>query len=59
MLSGYKLVFNVPGLPYVEPGFASVRAVVSESSDTPGGREEGNRFDREVHGVAYELTAEV
>ena len=25
VLRGYELVFNVPGLPYVEPAFASVR----------------------------------
>jgi len=34
VLHGYKLVFNVPGLPYVEPGFASVMRVVAAADGT-------------------------
>ena len=35
VLPGYELVFNVPGLPFVEPAFASVRRVVGEKHDAP------------------------
>lgn len=44
VLRGYELAFNVPGLPLVEPSFASVRVA----------REGANgRFSNECHGVAH------
>ena len=33
VLPGYELVFNVPGLPFIEPAFASVRHVVTGKTD--------------------------
>ena len=57
VLPGYELVFNVPGLPFVEPAFASVRRVVGEKHDAPStGR--FARFATETHGVAYVVTDE-
>ena len=69
VLEDYKLVFTVPGLPYVEPGFASVTRVrdddghggadgadegADEGADTPTpGDPSLDRYEREVHGVAY------
>ena len=52
VLPDYRLVFDVPGLPYVEPGFASVRRV---STDRPGPDPDDPlaRYEREVHGMAY------
>ena len=52
VLPDYKLVFTVPGLPYVEPGFASVTRV------GPGDDRDaaGSKYEREVHGVAYTVT---
>ena len=49
VLRGYELVFNVPGLPYVEPAFASVREARADAS---------GRFELECHGVAHEITSE-
>ena len=52
VLPDYRLVFDVPGLPYVEPGFASVRRV----SPIPGPPDPDDplaRYEREVHGMAY------
>lgn len=46
ILHGYKLSFNQPGLPYREPGFATVDPIDSnDGEDIP-----------EVHGVAYLMT---
>ena len=69
VLEDYKLVFTVPGLPYVEPGFASVTRVreddgqrgaegADRGADIPGdaatpGDPSLDRYEREVHGVAY------
>lgn len=69
VLEDYKLVFTVPGLPYVEPGFASVTRVrdddgrggaegadegADRGADTPNpGDPSLDRYEREVHGVAY------
>ena len=69
MLEDYKLVFTIPGLPYVEPGFASVTRVrdddgqrgaegADRGADIPGdaatpGDPSLDRYEREVHGVAY------
>ena len=47
VLPGYQLAFNVPGLPYVEPSFASVRVAPADAVE---------RFERECHGVAHEIT---
>ncbi len=49
VLRGYELVFNVPGLPYVEPAFASVREARADAS---------GRFELECHGVAHEITSD-
>lgn len=57
VLPGYELVFNVPGLPFVEPAFASVRRVVGEKHDAPSNGRFA-RFATETHGVAYVVTDE-
>jgi hypothetical protein len=69
VLPNYKLSFNVPGLPYVEPGFASVKRVdgVSGSTDrdtdtdtaaADADDDDLSKYGREVHGVAYVVTDE-
>ena len=73
VLRGYELVFNVPGLPYVEPGFASVRRIgtttatsddaVADDGDADIINDDGSdsslsKYSREVHGVAYVVTDE-
>ena len=40
VLPKYKLVFNVPGLPYVDPGFASVKAVNDDEEEEEEEEEE-------------------
>ena len=57
VLPGYELVFNVPGLPFVEPAFASVRRVVGKTDDAPS-KGRFARFATETHGVAYVVTDE-
>jgi hypothetical protein len=47
VLYGYELRFNVPGIPYVEPGFASVYRETKEEGE--------GSF---VHGVCYTLLKE-
>ena len=49
VLRGYALVFNVPGVPYVEPAFASVRKVQGE---------EGVGVATRTHGVAHRVSRE-
>ena len=56
VLPGYELVFNVPGLPFIEPAFASVRRVVTGKTDDAPSR--FARFATETHGVAYVVTDE-
>lgn len=58
VLPGYELVFNVPGLPFVEPAFASVRRVVGEKPNTAPSTGRFARFATETHGVAYVVTDE-
>ena len=58
VLPGYELVFNVPGLPFVEPAFASVRRVVGEKPKTAPSTGRFARFATETHGVAYVVTDE-
>jgi hypothetical protein len=57
VLPDYRLVFDVPGLPYVEPGFASVRRVSDGSPGPDPGPPDPDdplaRYEREVHGMAY------
>lgn len=49
VLRGYELAFNVPGVPYVEPAFASVREARADATA---------RFERECHGVAHKITSD-
>jgi hypothetical protein len=60
ILPGYKLVFNVPGLPFIEPAFASVRRVVGAEKGIARHETETEfaRFETETHGVAYVVTDE-
>ena len=58
ILRDYRLVFNVPGLPYVEPGFASVKPVLPGASPDDDTTEQLARYEREVHGVAHVVTEE-
>lgn len=53
VLPNYKLTFQMPGIPYREPCFASVSP--SSSSPKPTSKN-GNTFEFEVHGVAHKLT---
>lgn len=48
VLSGYELVFSVPGLPYFEPAFAAVRP----------SRGDATKFANETHGVMYAIRRE-
>lgn len=57
VLPGYELVFNVPGIPFIEPAFASVRRVVGKTADAPS-KGRFARFATETHGVAYVVTDE-
>ena len=50
MLENYRLKFDIPGAPFIEPSWASV-----EKCDNDGG---GNNQQQQVHGVLYELTEE-
>ena len=54
VLYGYKLVFNVPGLPFVEPAFASVMKISGDEHTKIN--DAFARYERETHGVAYEMT---
>jgi len=36
VLYNFRLVFNVPGLPYIEPAFASVKRLSNDSSSSGG-----------------------
>ena len=58
ILRDYRLVFNVPGLPYVEPGFASVKPVLPGASPDDDTTDQLARYEREVHGVAHVVTEE-
>ena len=53
VLPGYRLVFNVPGLPYFEPAFASVKRLIP--GDVPAASSSTNddlsRYERQVHGM--------
>lgn len=49
ILPGYKLRFNIPGIPAVEPSWASVEQVISSNNDH-------SQHDFLVHGVLYTLT---
>jgi len=56
VLPGYRLVFNVPGLPYFEPAFASVKRLipgdVPAASSSPNDRSDDlSRYERQVHGM--------
>ncbi|KAL3765770.1 hypothetical protein ACHAW5_004177 [Stephanodiscus triporus] len=56
ILPGHVLRFNVPGLPLVEPSWASIEPVVD---DEPGGAATDDNDDvAVVHGVLYELSGE-
>lgn len=61
-LPGYRLVFDLPGLPYREPAFASVQP--QDDADPANGHAHlqngsGNAHPEAVHGVAYRLTPSV
>jgi len=60
ILPNHTLRFNIPGIPYIEPSYASVEPTTSSSSlDGVGGGV--NNIDNEetnVHGVLYVLTPE-
>ena len=54
ILPNHELLFNVPGLPYVEPSFASVeptKIMINDKYDNMNATD-----DCIVHGVLYELT---
>ncbi|KAK9768765.1 hypothetical protein K7432_000367 [Basidiobolus ranarum] len=60
---GYYLAFDLPGMPYIEPGFASIRSFPSDPEDSSETRFfPVTRNKREsapvVHGVAHLITAE-
>ena len=60
VLRGYRLVFNVPGLPFVEPAFASVmkvsRDVDAQKKENTTNEDEFDVYENETHGVAYVVT---
>ncbi|KAK2080220.1 hypothetical protein QBZ16_000073 [Prototheca wickerhamii] len=61
-LPGYRLVFDLPGLPYREPAFASVQP--QDDADSANGhaslqKGSSNAHPEAVHGVAYCLTPSV
>ena len=49
ILPGYNLVFNVPGIPFVEPSFASAEPVKSTMYE---------RNESLIHGILYTITEE-
>jgi Gamma-glutamyl cyclotransferase, AIG2-like len=58
ILPGYKLRFNIPGIPAVEPSWACVEPVVATSNNGNNDRNNNNDSDMDcwVHGVLYTLT---
>ena len=55
---GYMLTFNQPGLPYREPGFASIEPLPPSngSNNNKDSKSENDDCHRPVHGVAHLMT---
>merc|ERR1719162_379837 len=59
ILPFHKLVFNVPGMPFVEPSFASVEPTSSgynKNDKNDFFPDNGNETDSVVHGILYKLS---
>jgi gliotoxin/aspirochlorine biosynthesis gamma-glutamylcyclotransferase len=56
ILSNYSLAWEIPGLPWQEPAFASVQPVCSPSVDQQPPLTDTNQFCDHVHGVAHLIT---
>ena len=57
ILPNHTLRFNIPGIPYIEPSYASVEPTTSSSLDGVGGGVNNNdNEETNVHGVLYVLT---
>ena len=61
ILPNHTLRFNIPGIPYIEPSYASVEPTISSSSslnEVVGGVNNNDNEETNVHGVLYVLTPE-